>query len=280
MDIRFSILSSGSTGNVTIIEMGECRLLLDVGLSVKRVEQLLIQQGVPPATITGILITHEHADHVRGLGSFARKYKVPVYANHKTWNALESIVGDMPEKSVNILHTGEMLHFGQMKVESFPISHDAVDPVAYNFMLNGQKLSIVTDTGYMSPAIRDKIREADVLVIEANHDIQMLRVGKYPWNVKRRILSDLGHLSNEAAGEALCEIITAKTKRVYLAHLSQQHNMMDLAKLTVHSIIYENQINTSAWAVELKETYPNRSTAWDDLGEVESHFNKRLLKNL
>ncbi len=266
MNIRFSILSSGSTGNATIIEVGSCRLLLDVGVSVKRLEQLLVQQGIPPATITGILVTHEHSDHIKGLGSFIRKYKVPVYANNKTWNALASIVGEIPEESVNMIKTGEKLTFEQMQVESFPISHDAVEPVAYNFQLNDQKLSIVTDTGYISPIIREKIRDADVIVIEANHDIQMLRVGSYPWNVKRRILSDLGHLSNEAAGEALCELISAKTKRVYLAHLSQQHNMLELAKLTVHNILYENQMTESSRPIELKDTYPNRATAWDDLG--------------
>lgn len=269
MGIRFTILSSGSTGNATLIECGEWRVLLDAGLSAKRVEQLMLERGVSPADLKGILVTHEHSDHVKGLGAIARKYKLPVYANMKTWNELDRAVGDLADDQRIAFQTGEELTFGGLTVESFPISHDAAEPVAYNFKAGKAKLSIATDIGYMSPIVREKVRDADVLVLEANHDIQMLRVGKYPWNVKRRILSDVGHLSNDAAGEALCELVSERTKRVYLAHLSRDHNQLDLAKLTVNSILCESGISTEERPVRLMNTYYDRSTDWDLVGDED-----------
>jgi phosphoribosyl 1,2-cyclic phosphodiesterase len=268
MGIRFTILSSGSTGNCTLIEHGEHRVLLDAGLSAKRIEQLLNERGVSPVHLSCILVTHEHSDHVRGLGAMARKYKLPVHANINTWNALDRAVGDLHDDQRKSFKTGDVMSFGALSIESFPISHDAAEPVAYNFQAGNVKLSIATDVGYMSPIVKEKVRDANVLVLESNHDIQMLRVGKYPWNVKRRILSDVGHLSNEAAGEALCELVTERTKRVYLAHLSRDHNQLDLAKLTVNSILCESGVSTEESPVRLMETYYDRSTEWDTVEEV------------
>ncbi|HZG57307.1 MBL fold metallo-hydrolase [Paenibacillus sp.] len=267
MSIRFTILSSGSTGNATLIEHGECRVLLDAGLSAKRIEQLLLERGVAPEGLRCILVTHEHSDHVKGLGAMARKYKLPVYANMNTWNELDRSVGDLADDQRVAFKTGEVLSFGELSVESFPISHDAAEPVAYNFEVGGVKLSIATDIGYMSPVVKEKVRDADVLVLESNHDVEMLRIGRYPWNVKRRILSDVGHLSNDAAGEALCELVSERTKRVYLAHLSRDHNQLDLAKLTVNSILCESGVSTEERPVRLMDTYYDRSTAWDDVGK-------------
>lgn len=268
MSIRFTILASGSTGNSTVVEHGGVRVLLDAGLSAKKLEELLGARGVSPGELHCILVTHEHSDHVRGLGAMARKFNLPVYANMNTWNALDRTVGDLPDDLRVAFRTGDRLSFGELEVESFPISHDAAEPVAYNFMANGVKLSIATDIGYMSPVVKEKTRDADVLVLESNHDVEMLRVGRYPWNVKRRILSDVGHLSNDAAGEALCELVSERTKRVYLAHLSRDHNQMDLAKLTVNSILKESGISTEERPVRLMDTYYDRSTEWDDVGSA------------
>lgn len=268
MGIRFTILSSGSTGNCTIVECGHHRVLLDAGLSARRIEQLLKERGVAPDKLNGILVTHEHSDHVRGLGALARKYQLPVYANMNTWNQLDRAVGDLSDDQRVAFKTGEVLSFGELSVESFPISHDAAEPVAFNFLSGEAKLSIATDIGYMSPIVKEKIKGADVLVLESNHDIQMLRVGKYPWNVKRRILSDVGHLSNEAAGEALCELVSERTKRVYLAHLSRDHNQLDLAKLTVNNILSESGVSTEERPVTLMDTYYDHSTEWDSVGET------------
>lgn len=263
MGIRFTVLSSGSTGNATLVEYGDCCVLLDAGLSMKRLEQLFAERKVAASDISCVLVTHEHSDHVKGLGALARKYKLPVYANMKTWNALDASVGELPNEQRKSFKTGEAFCLGGLTVEPFPISHDAAEPVAYNFMTESVKLSIATDIGYMSPIVKEKVKDADVLVLESNHDVDMLRIGKYPWNVKRRILSDVGHLSNDAAGEALCELISRRTKRVYLAHLSRDHNQMDLAKLTVNTILKESGVSTEERPIPLMDTFYDRSTEWD-----------------
>ncbi|WP_248929295.1 MBL fold metallo-hydrolase [Paenibacillus hamazuiensis] len=266
MGIRFSILSSGSTGNCTVVESGETKLLIDAGLSAKRIEQLLAERETAATSLDAILVTHEHADHIKGLGAVARKFDLPIYANEKTWEALNEHIGEIADDKRRVMQTGEMVDFGELKVESFGISHDAAEPVAYNFYDGEQKLSVATDLGYMSEKVREKLLDSDVLVLESNHDVEMLRMGRYPWNIKRRILSDLGHLSNEAAGEALCEVTSGKTKRVYLAHLSRDHNLMDLAKLTVNNIV-EDTFAPDDHRAELRDTYYDRSTPWDRLDE-------------
>jgi len=177
---------------------------------------------------------------------------------------MDKQAGDIPDKQRHVLETGGELQLGGVRVQSFPISHDAAEPVGYCFECGGQKLSFATDLGYVSERVREKIIDSDVLVLEANHDTEMLRIGRYPWNVKRRILSDVGHLSNEAAGEALCDVIGGgKVRRVYLAHLSRDHNMMDLAKLTVHNVVEEKGFSLSGRKVRLMETYYDRPTLWD-----------------
>jgi phosphoribosyl 1,2-cyclic phosphodiesterase len=266
MGTRFSILSSGSTGNATIVANGDTKLLIDAGLSAKKIEQLLADRETSASELDAILVTHEHADHIKGLGALARKYDLPIYANEKTWEELNKQIGEIAEDRRKVLQTGEMIDFGTLKVESFGISHDAAEPVGYIFYEGDRKLSMATDLGYMSSKVKDKIMDSDVLVLESNHDVEMLRMGRYPWNIKRRILSDVGHLSNEAAGEALCEVMTGKTKRVYLAHLSRDHNMMDLAKLTVNNIV-EDTFAEDDHRAELMDTYHDRPTKWDYLDE-------------
>lgn len=266
MSIKFSILASGSTGNAMVVVNDSVKLLVDAGLSGRKIEQLLAAREVACSELDGILVTHEHSDHIKGLGPVARKYNLPIYANEKTWAELDKVVGPLESEQRQILHTGETLDFDTLRVESYPISHDAADPVGYCFYSGEQKLSVVTDLGYVSPKVKEKVVDSDVLILESNHDIEMLRVGSYPWNVKRRILGDTGHLSNEAAGEALGELLSSKTKRVYLAHLSREHNMLDLAKMTVQSVLEEFGICLQERNVRLMDTYPDRPTAWDDVG--------------
>lgn len=266
MAIRFTVLSSGSTGNATIVQSGEMKLLVDVGFSAKKMEQLMKEREIAASELDAILITHEHSDHIKGLGALARKYDLPIYANEKTWEELDRQIGEIVEANKRTMDTGTMQDFGALKVESFGISHDAAEPVGYCFYEGEYKLSMATDLGYMSSKVKEKIIDSDALVLETNHDVEMLRMGSYPWNIKRRILSDKGHLSNEAAGEALCEIMTSRTKSVYMAHLSQNHNMMDLARLTVNNVLVDKRITEDAHAPELKDTYFDRPTKWETLG--------------
>ncbi|MFD1954618.1 MBL fold metallo-hydrolase [Paenibacillus thailandensis] len=265
MGLQFTVLASGSTGNATIIDNGEKMFMVDAGLSVKKLEELMQERGVSGHHLEGLFVTHEHSDHIKGLGAFARKHNLTVYANEATWGAMERHVGKIePEKRV-VMETGETLTFGSLEVQSYPISHDAAEPVGYTFTHNGQKLALATDLGYMSDKVKKHIIDSDVLVLESNHDTEMLRMGRYPWNIKRRILSDVGHLSNVAAGEALCELLTDRTKRVYLAHLSLDHNMMDLAMLTVNTILENNGIFFKKDEFPLRPTYHDRPTPWDEV---------------
>lgn len=265
MGIRFTILASGSTGNATIVQTDDATILVDAGLSAKKLDELMRERGVNGSDIDAIFVTHEHSDHVKGLGAFARKYELPVYANDATWSALERHVGAIADSNRRVVATGGVVEFGGLRVESYPISHDAAEPVGYCFCEDDYKLSLVTDLGYLSDKVRRAVIDSDVLVLESNHDVEMLRMGRYPWNIKRRILSDIGHLSNEAAGEALVELMTDRTKRVYLAHLSLDHNMQDLARMTVQSILEDHGIFFKKDEAVLQHTYHDRATPWDDV---------------
>lgn len=265
MGLRFTILASGSTGNATVVQSDDATILIDAGLSAKKLDELMRERGVSGSDIDAVFVTHEHSDHVKGLGAFARKYELPVYANDATWSALERHVGAIADGNRRIVRTGDTVEFGDMRVESYPISHDAAEPVGYCVYDDDCKLSLVTDLGYLSDKVKRATIDSDVLVLESNHDVEMLRMGRYPWNIKRRILSDIGHLSNEAAGEALAELLTDRTKRVYLAHLSLDHNMQDLARMTVQSILEDHGIFFKKDEAVLQHTYHDRSTPWDDV---------------
>lgn len=256
--IRYSILASGSSGNSIYVGCEDCNLLIDAGLSGKKINEALIKVGISINNIDGILITHEHDDHVRGVGVLARKYKIPIYANEKTLRNLPSSVGVIEASLLRVIDTATINNFGSMKIESVPISHDAVEPVGYIVYSKEVKLSIVTDLGYISEKIKEKIRGSEVFIFEANHNIEMLRMSSYPWSVKQRILSDIGHLSNEAAGEALVEVITSNTEKIFLSHLSKENNTPEIARMTVKNILAENGITEEE--VLILDTFPDKPT--------------------
>ncbi|MBJ6361654.1 MBL fold metallo-hydrolase [Paenibacillus sp. GCM10012307] len=269
MGLRFTVLASGSTGNATIVQSEDAMILIDAGLSARKLEQLMKEREVEASRLDAILVTHEHSDHIKGLGAIARKYDLPVYANEATWEEMHKHVGAIGEDKRKVLPTGSSVEFGgvlgKLRAESYAISHDAAEPVGYCIYNGNTKLSLVTDLGYMSEKVKQQVIESDVLVLESNHDVDMLRVGRYPWNIKRRILGDMGHLSNDAAGEALCELMTDRTQRVYLAHLSLDHNQMDLAKLTVNSILENRGFFFKRDEFAIKGTYHDRPTEWDEV---------------
>ena len=258
-EMRFSVLASGSTGNAFYVETERERLLVDAGLSGKQLEQLFAHIDRNIQDVTGILVTHEHSDHIKGLGVIARKYRLPIYANEKTWKAMDGLIGDIPSEQKFIFPTGTVRTFGDMDVESFGVSHDAAEPMFYVFHYGGKKLVLITDTGYVSDRMKGVIRHADVFVFESNHDVDMLRIGKYPWHIKRRILSDVGHVSNEDAGFALADVIGDQTKRIYLAHLSQDNNMKELAHMTVAQTLERRGVIVGE-SFQLYDTDPARPT--------------------
>jgi phosphoribosyl 1,2-cyclic phosphodiesterase len=231
--VRFSVLASGSTGNSIYIENDEHAFLVDAGLSAKKLEGLLGGIGRSMKQVDGIFVTHEHSDHIRGLGVAARKYGMPIYANDKTWKAMDGLVGEIPVGQRFTFDMETVKSFGSLDIQSFAVSHDAADPMFYVFHDSGRKLALITDTGYVSDRMKGWISGADAFVFESNHDVGMLQMGRYPWNVKRRILSDVGHVSNEDAAVAMSEVVDQKETRIYLSHLSKDNNMKDLARLSV-----------------------------------------------
>jgi phosphoribosyl 1,2-cyclic phosphodiesterase len=239
MSLSYSILASGSTGNALYVESDEHSFLVDAGFSGKQMEALFGQIDRDISKLSGIFVTHEHSDHIKGIGVLARKYQLPVYANEKTWRAMEHSVGAIPTEQKFVFNMETVKSFGAVDIESFGVSHDAAEPMFYVFHHGGKKLVLITDTGYVSDRMKGTISNADVYIFESNHDVQMLRMGRYPWNIKRRILSDLGHVSNEDAAFAMSDVVGDQTKRIYLAHLSMDNNMKDLAKMAVTQTLQE-----------------------------------------
>jgi phosphoribosyl 1,2-cyclic phosphodiesterase len=233
MSFRYSILSSGSTGNALYVESDEHSFLVDAGFSGKQMESLFGQIDRDISKLSGVFVTHEHIDHIKGIGVLARKYKLPIYANELTWRAMDRSVGEIPTEQKFIFNMETVKSFGATEIESFGVSHDAAEPMFYVFHQSGKKLVLITDTGYVSDRMKGTISNADAYIFESNHDVQMLRMGRYPWNIKRRILSDVGHVSNEDAAIAMSEVIGDRTKKVFLAHLSLDNNMKDLARMSV-----------------------------------------------
>src|SRR5690606_15403402 len=233
MGLHFSVLASGSTGNAFYVGTEKHSLLVDAGLSGKQLELLFKEIKKEIKHLSGILVTHEHSDHIKGLGVLARKYKLPVYANEKTWKAMERNIGEIPTDQKFIFQMGTVKTFGSMDVESFGVSHDAAEPMFYVFHNEGKKVVLITDTGYVSDRMKGTIENADAYIFESNHDVSMLQMGHYPWSIKRRILSDVGHVSNEDAALAMSDVIGDRTKRIYLAHLSKDNNLKELARMSV-----------------------------------------------
>lgn len=233
MSLHFSVLTSGSTGNAVFVEDGQHSFLVDAGLSGKQMEALFQTIDRDISKLSGIFVTHEHSDHIKGVGVLARKYKLPIYANEKTWKAMDGLIGEVPTEQKFSFDMETIKRFGATDIESFGVSHDAAEPMFYVFHHSGKKLVLITDTGYVSDRMKGIISNADAYVFEANHDVQMLRMGRYPWSVKRRILSDVGHVCNEDAAIAMSEVAGDNTKKFYLAHLSLDNNMKDLARMAV-----------------------------------------------
>lgn len=231
--VSFSVhaLASGSSGNSTLIAhraAGRATyLLIDAGLTVRGMQSALARFGIHPDMLSGIVVTHEHADHSRSVYSIGRKFGVPIVANERT---LSSVIGTDREIAHQALATGGRARFGPVEIETFPVPHDAADPVGVNVYADGFKVSQVTDAGCITPAMRDATRSANLMILEANHDVYRLRTGPYPDILKRRILSDHGHLSNETAVKFLVEhLIDNGPSAFWLAHLSKTNNLPKLA---------------------------------------------------
>ncbi len=257
--MRFSVLASGSSGNAIFVENDEHQFLVDAGLSGKKLETLFSKIDRSMESLDGIFVTHEHSDHIQGLGVIARRYGIPIYANAKTWKAMDGLIGKVPLDQRFEFGMETVQSFGGLDIESFAVSHDAADPMFYTFHQNDRKLAIITDTGYVSDRMKGVIRGADAFVFESNHDVGMLQMCRYPWSVKRRILSDVGHVSNEDAAVAMSEVVEEKETSIYLSHLSKDNNMKNLARMSVAQTLETCGIQTGEY-VHLFDTDPEEPT--------------------
>ncbi|TYS18062.1 MBL fold metallo-hydrolase [Rossellomorea vietnamensis] len=259
MSMHFSVLASGSTGNAIFVETDQNSFLVDAGLSGKQMEALFQKIGRNIKELTGILVTHEHSDHIKGIGILARKYGLPIYANAKTWKAMDPLIGNVPLEQKFEFGMEKVQTFGSLDIESFGVSHDAAEPMFYTFHHEGRKLVLVTDTGYVSDRMKGIISNANTYVFESNHDVDMLRMCRYPWSIKRRILSDVGHVSNEDAAIAMSEVFGDQTKSIYLAHLSKDNNMKDLARMSVSQTLESKGVRVGE-QFNLLDTDPKNPT--------------------
>src|SRR6476620_3107080 len=259
MAFHFSVLASGSTGNATFVETEDHSFLVDAGFSGKQMEALFQEVGRDIKKLSGIFVTHEHSDHIKGVGILARKHKIPIFANEKTWKAMSPSIGEVPLEQKFTFGMETVKSFGSLDIESFGVSHDAAEPMFYIFHHEGKKLVLITDTGYVSERMKGTISNADAYLFESNHDVSMLRMGRYPWNTKRRILSDVGHVSNEDAALAMSDVIGDRTKRIYLAHLSLDNNMKDLARMSVEQTLQTKGIIVGE-QFSLYDTDPKKPT--------------------
>ncbi|PKM95993.1 MAG: ribonuclease Z [Firmicutes bacterium HGW-Firmicutes-1] len=236
-------LASSSSGNCIYIGDDNTHILIDVGISGKKIAEGLSFINISPKDLNGILITHEHADHIKSLGIMARRFSIPIFATQTTWNELQtnSVLGKIdPSLHVEII-PDVGFQINDIDIYPFKTSHDAVDPVCYTFTKNNKKISVATDLGCYNDYIKEKLMHSNVLFIEANHDIKMLEVGKYPYFLKQRILSDFGHLSNEMSGKLISELIHKDLTHVILGHLSQENNYPDIAFESVKLELYERE---------------------------------------
>lgn len=239
MALRFCSFSSGSSGNCYLIKSEKTAILVDAGISGKKIYEGLEATGTPREQLAALLITHEHTDHTKSiLTLMKREKKMKVYANSGTWSKISHEICNTQKE---IFETGETFFIGEIMVRSFLVSHDAAEPVGFTFSSQGKQISIVTDTGCTNEDIISEIKDADILVLEANHDVDMLKIGRYPWFLKKRVLGKEGHLSNAAAGETILKLMSEcnKERLVLLAHLSKENNFPEMAYQTVKNILEE-----------------------------------------
>ncbi len=239
--LKAATLFSNSKGNAIFIASENTKILIDAGVSACRLEGALREMGESMAEIAAILITHEHIDHVRSAGSLSRRYDIPIYAAPKVWQEYNGF-GNI--KSKNQVQYDYGMTIGDLDFDFFKTYHDAIQPLGIVVRQGDRKIGICTDTGIFTAAMEEKLRGADALIFEANHDEDMLWRGSYPYSTKKRILGDHGHLSNRDAGMALTKIVTDRTRHIILAHLSEENNMPELAYSTVLDILRRGGLET------------------------------------
>lgn len=240
--MKLTSIASSSEGNSIFVGTEKTKLLIDCGISAKRIENAFDELKLTVPELDGILITHEHSDHIKGLGVISRRYGLPVFATGKTIDAIFEYknLGKVDKSLFQSIEADQPFQIGDITIEASKVWHDAADPVCYSFESEGVKASIATDLGDYDEYLVEKIQGSNILFVEANHDVNMLQVGRYPYYLKRRILGRHGHLSNERCAQLIEDTATKDTKKVYLGHLSKENNYEKLAYETVKVSLHNN----------------------------------------
>lgn len=240
--MKFCSLYSGSSGNCLYLEDKDTKILIDAGVSGKRIEENLKRIQVNPEEISALLISHDHIDHIKGVGVLSRRYNIPIYANQGTWDVAQRSLGKISPNNMLVFHSNQELIINGLSIFPYRIHHDAVEPVGFSINNGKSKIGIITDTGKVSDEIVGYLEDCDLAIIESNYDEGMLKVGRYPYYLKKRIIGNEGHLSNEDASKMILQLVKKGLKRVLLAHLSEENNFPELAYETTKSLLVENDV--------------------------------------
>lgn len=235
MALNFCSLSSGSSGNCIYLESGTTKILIDAGLSGKRIQELMKQVHVDPSSLDAILVTHEHVDHIKGVGILSRRFDLPIIANYETWLAMEKPLGKIAEKNIVVCNSDAYFRIKDMDIFALKTFHDSAQALGFVVTQGRSKATILTDTGYVNERMKNFIRDSNLFYIEANHDLDMLYNGPYPEALKKRIASTRGHLSNADSASVLSDILRGNEEKIILAHLSEENNDPSLCYQTIHA---------------------------------------------
>ncbi len=246
---NFCSLYSGSSGNSLFVETPNTRLLVDAGVSSKKIETALKSIDIDPSTIDGILVTHEHSDHVQGLGTLSRKFDLPVFVNQETLDAMPKQKDKIPEKNIKTFKVNDKFSINDLDIKSFSIPHDAANPCGFSIFKDDKKISIATDIGHMTNSIVKNLEESLFVLLESNYDPEVLKCSSYPFNLKTRIAGPTGHLSNEMAGKTISYLLKSGLKKAMLGHLSKESNFPELAYQTVLDELISNNYDENSLSV-------------------------------
>lgn len=241
--LQFCSLYSGSTGNSLFLQSDNTKILVDAGVSAKKITEALCSIDVDINSIDAILVTHEHIDHVRSLSTLSTKYDIPVFATQKTWDAMPENKAKISSKNQKTFDALDKFEVGDMKINPFSIPHDAADPCGFNVFCNDKKISIATDIGHMTKNIIKRLEDSSLLMLESNYDPEVLKCGSYPYKLKTRILGPTGHLSNSTAGKTISLLLQSGLNTAILGHLSKENNFPELAYTTVLEELRLNSCN-------------------------------------
>lgn len=249
--LKFSSLYSGSTGNSLLVQSEHSNILIDSGVSAKKIVEGLDQVGVLASDIDAILVTHEHSDHVQSLATISKKFDIPVYANQNTWDAMPDKRDKIEKKNQHIFVTSDHFEIGDVLVKPFLIPHDAAEPCGFTFSCQEEKIGIATDIGHMTTDIMDCLEGSKFMLLEANYEPEVLKCSRYPYLLKTRIAGPNGHLSNQLAGQTIAKLIGSGLKEVMLGHLSKENNFPELALKSVWEELHFVGIDDTALPIHV-----------------------------